>query len=359
MKRTILIAFGILISSFSFGQTENTISENEANLLFEKTKDFPENTEFSIAFIKNEKIKYYGFKRVKDTIEYSENSKKTFEIGSITKVFTSTLLANFVLDQKIKLNDPVQDYFNIPLKSKQIKVIQLANHTSGLPRLPSNLNLSEVDQSNPYNEYNEDKLKDYLKNELELDSLAGSNYEYSNLGAGILGYLLEIQAGTDYESLIQKYITSKYRMNNTTTNIKNVQENLVKGKDSTGNETSNWNLNALMGAGGLLSNAEDLAKFTTAQFNTENKELALTRKSTFEIPKYRIEVGLAWNIIKPESKLTWYLHNGGTGGYSSILAMDTENKIGIVILSNVSSFHNKARNIDQLCLGLMQNQYKK
>ena len=273
MKRTILIAFGILISSFSFGQTENTISENEANLLFEKTKDFPENTEFSIAFIKNEKIKYYGFKRVKDTIEYSENSKKTFEIGSITKVFTSTLLANFVLDQKIKLNDPVQDYFNIPLKSKQIKVIQLANHTSGLPRLPSNLNLSEVDQSNPYNEYNEDKLKDYLTNELELDSLAGSNYEYSNLGAGILGYLLEIQAGTDYESLIQKYITSKYRMNNTTTNIKNVQENLVKGKDSTGNETSNWNLNALMGAGGLLSNAEDLAKFTTAQFNTENKEL--------------------------------------------------------------------------------------
>ena len=134
---------------------------------------------------------------------------------------------------------------------------------------------------------------------------------------------------------------------------------MVKGKDSTGNETSNWNLNALMGAGGLLSNAEDLAKFTTAQFNTENKELALTRKSTFEIPKYRIEVGLAWNIIKPESKLTWYLHNGGTGGYSSILAMDTENKIGIVILSNVSSFHNKARNIDQLCLGLMQNQYKK
>ncbi|MBO3118016.1 beta-lactamase family protein [Winogradskyella sp. DF17] len=359
MKQIILIVLGILISSFSFGQTENTISKNVANILFEKTKDLPENTEFSIAFIINDKVSYYGFKRVNDTIDYTENSKKVFEIGSITKVFTSTILANFVLDQKIGINNPIQDYFDFPLKNQQIKVIQLANHTSGLPRLPSNLNLREVDQSNPYNEYNEDKLKDYLTNELELDSLAGSNYEYSNLGAGILGFLLEIQAGSDYETLLKKYITEKYGMNNTTTNIKKVQENLIKGRDSIGNETSNWNLNALMGAGGILSNVEDLAKFTIAQFNTGNKELALTRKSTFEIPKYRMEVGLAWNIIKPEPKLTWYMHNGGTGGYSSIMAMDTENKIGIIILSNVSSFHNKARNIDQLCLGLMQNQYKK
>ena len=359
MKQAVLIAFGILISFFSFGQTEKTISENIANILFEKTKDYPKNSEFSIAFIKNENVSYYGFKRVNDTIEYIENSEKVFEIGSITKVFTSTLLANFVLDQKIKLDDPIQNYFNFPLKNKQLKVIQLANHTSGLPRLPSNLNLSEVDQSNPYNEYNEDKLKDYLTNELELDSLAGSNYEYSNSGAGILGYLLETQADSDYETLLKKYITSKYGMNNTTTNIKNVQENLIKGRDSIGNETSNWNLNALVGAGGILSNVEDLAKFTIAQFNPGNKELALTIKSTFEIPKYRMEVGLAWNIIKPEPKLTWYMHNGGTGGYSSIMAMDSENKIGIIILSNVSSFHNKARNIDQLCLGLMQNQYKK
>lgn len=359
MKQTLLIIIGILISSFSFGQTETIISKNEANILFEKTKDFPENTEFSIAFIKNEQVSYYGFKRKNDTIEYTENSKKVFEIGSITKVFTSTLLANFVLAKKIELNAPIQNYFNFPLKSNQIKVIQLANHTSGLPRLPSNLNLNEVDQSNPYCEYSEDKLKEYLTNRLELDSLSGSNYEYSNLGSGILGYLLEIKAGSDYESLLQRYVASKYGMNNTTTNIKNVQENLIIGRDSIGNETSHWNLNSLIGAGGILSSVQDLAKFTIAQFNTENKELELTRKSTFEIPKYRMEVGLAWNIIKPKPELTWYMHNGGTGGYSSILAMDTENKMGVVILSNVSSFHNKARNIDQLCLGLMQHQYIK
>ena len=273
MKQTLLIAFGTLISYLSFGQAEKTISENVANMLFEKTKDFPENTEFSIAFIQDENVSYYGFNRVNDTIAYTENSQKVFEIGSITKVFTSTLLANFVLNKKIELNDPIQDYFNYPLKNQQVKVVQLANHTSGLPRLPSNLNLNEVDQSNPYSEYDEDKLRDYLTNELELDSLSGSNYEYSNLGAGMLGYLLEIQSGSDYESLLQRYIALKYGMNSTTTNIHNVQENLVPGQDSNGNETSNWSLNALVGAGGILSNVEDLAKFTSAQFNTENKEI--------------------------------------------------------------------------------------
>lgn len=359
MKQILLIVLGILLTYFANAQTKNEISKNEATILFEKTKSFPKNTEFSIAFVKNGQISYYGFKRVNDTIEYAENSKKVFEIGSITKVFTSTLLANFVLDQKIKLDDPVQKYFKFSLKNQEIKVIQLANHTSGLPRLPSNLNLNEVDQSNPYNEYSENDLKEYLTDKLELNDTPESNYEYSNLGAGILGYLLETQAKSKYESLLQMYITSKYGMNNTTTNIKNVQSNLIVGRDITGKETSNWDLNSLIGAGGILSNVEDLAKFITAQFNNENKELELTRKSTFEIPKYRMALGLAWNIIKPEPKLTWYMHNGGTGGYSSILAMDTENKIGVVILSSVSSFHKNARNIDQLCLGLMKNQYKK
>lgn len=358
MKQSLLIALGILLPFLTIGQTKNTLSNNELNLLFEKTKDFPQHTEFSIAFINNDQVSYYGFKRVQDTIAYVDNSDTVFEIGSITKVFTSTLLANFVLDNKIALDDPIQQYFDFPLQNKQITVVQLANHTSGLPRLPSNLKLNEVDQTNPYNEYSEAKLKEYLTTELALDTLSGSNYAYSNLGAGILGYLLETQADTTYESLLQTYIASKYGMKHTTTNKNKVQGKLIKGRDSNGNETSNWNLNSLVGAGGMLSTVEDLAMFIQAQFNPENKALSLTRETTFKIPAYQMEVGLAWNKIKPDSQHTWYMHNGGTGGYSSILAMDTDNKIGIVILSTVSGFHSQNRNIDQLCLGLMNNQYK-
>jgi len=148
-------------------------------------------------------------------------------------------------------------------------------------------------------------------------------------------------------------------MTNTTTVLNENDPNLVVGRNASGAETSNWNMNSLVAAGGILSNVEDMTKFTLAQFDPMNKELELTRKITFEIPKYEMNVGLAWNIIQPEPELTWYMHNGGTGGYSSIMAFDTDNKNGIIILSNVSAFNQNARKIDQLCLGLLKSFYKK
>lgn len=358
MKNILLLTIGLLTFFCSNAQIGNGISDKQAHIIFEKTKLFPENTELSIAFINNGRLSYYGVKRVNDTLEYINNSNSLFEIGSITKIFTTTLLANFILAHKIKLNDEIQDYLNFTLKNNQITVLQLANHTSGLPRLPSNLDLDAVDQSNPYKNYTVDDLKKYLTEELALNHAPGSTYDYSNIGVGLLGYLLENVTDTTYEELLQKYIFSKYKMNNTTTDTNRIKLKLVNGLDSNGNKTSNWSLNALVGAGGILSNIEDLSKFAIAQFNIDNKELELTRKSTFEIPEYQMEVGLAWNIIQTDSKQKWHMHNGGTGGYSSIMALDIESENGVIILSNVSSFHENARNLDQLCLGLMKNQYK-
>lgn len=357
MKFKLLFAVTLLLSTHIYGQSNQVLSETQRSILLDKTSAFPENTEFSIVFIKNGEVKYFGAIRTNDTLAYSDNTDHLFEIGSITKVFTSTLLAELVLENEIDLNTPIQDYFDYPIANKEITVLQLANHTSGLPRLPSNLDLDMVDQSNPYNDYSKEDLKTYLAEELVLDNEPGTNYEYSNVGAGILGYLLEVHTELSYEELLKKYVLSKYQMTNTTTSIDAINTDLVEGLDSEGNTTSNWNLNALVGAGGIISNVKDLSKFALQQFDSENKGLKLTQQSTFEIPAYRMEVGLAWNIIKPDAAHTWFMHNGGTGGYSSIMALDTENKNGIIILSNVSSFNMNARNIDQLCLALMQTQY--
>ena len=108
----------LFISPSSFAQSEPIISEQQSSMIYKQTKAFPENTELSIAFIKNGEVSYYGIKRVKDTIVYVQNSNHLFEIGSITKVFTSTLLANLVLEKKVKLNHPIQDYLPFPLKNK-------------------------------------------------------------------------------------------------------------------------------------------------------------------------------------------------------------------------------------------------
>jgi len=337
---------------------KNKITKKQSDIVFNKIKAFPENTQVSIAIIKEGEVSYFGAKCINDEVRYANNSNNVFEIGSLTKLFTSTILSNFVLESKLKLNDPIQKYFNIPVKNKEITILQLANHTAGLPKFPSNLDLNKADQTNPAKAYDEDKLKEYITEGLETIKTPGTSYEYSNIGAGILGYLLTEYSNLSYEGLLKKYIFSKYGMTNSTTNRQKIKAKLIEGLDKEGKKTANWDLNALVAAGGVLSNVEDLSKFALAQFNDTNKELALTRKSTFNSSE-EMEVGLAWKIIKPFSNFRWFAHNGGTGGYSSLIALDIEKRNGIIVLSNVSTFNEKTRNIDFLCFELMKSLVKK
>ena len=363
IKKYLTALVGILLSGCSNGQTtdaingirisNNGINQEQSELLFDNAKSFPNKTQLSIAIIKNGKIEVVGIERINDTIKLIENNKNTFEIGSITKVFTSTLLSNFIKDQKLKLNDNIQDYLDFKINSKnKITFKELANHTSGLPRLPSNLNLLLVDQNNPYKDYDEEKIIQYLTKEIELKQEPGTKYEYSNLGAGILGFELASISKSSYESLLQENIFKKYKMLNSTSKKDKIKSKLTKGLNPNGEVTSNWDFDALAGGGAIFSTIEDLSKFALAQFDNENKELTLTQKPTFKVND-NMSIGLGWHILKRKNggKLIW--HNGGTGGYTSSMALDLENKNGIIILSNVSAFNKKMGDIDQLCFGLI------
>ena len=228
----------------------------------------------------------------------------------------------------------------------------MANHTSGLPRLPSNLRLNEVDPNNPYKEYDEEKLQKYLIGELKLNNEPGKKFEYSNLGAGLLGYLLSTIEKKSYEDLLQSILLSKYKMNNTTTIRSTIEDNLVKGINAYGKETSNWDLNALVGAGGILSSVKDLARFAQAHFDASDPVLNLTRKSTYTTGN-ESGVGLGWMInSKPGEESVW--HNGGTGGYRSSMTISTKNNTAVIILSNLSAFNRESANIDNLGKQLMK-----
>jgi CubicO group peptidase (beta-lactamase class C family) len=330
------------------------ITKKRSELVFEKVKTFPNNTQVSIAIITNGTAAFYGIQRKNDTVRTINNYQSVFEIGSITKVFTSALLADLVLAKRIGLNNAIQDLVVFPLKAgKKITLKQLANHTSGLPRLPSNLNLFLVDQQNPYKEYDEKQLIEYLTQHTVLTAEPGTKYEYSNLGAGLLGYILCKRERSGYDRLLKTRIFSKYKMRSSTTHKQEVANRLVKGLDDQGKPVPNWDMNALVAAGGILSTVQDLSKFVLAQFNTTNKELALTRQPTFSVSQ-TMDIGLGWHIIKTRSNDTWTWHNGGTGGYSSSIAFDVKNKNAVIILSNVSAFNPDMGNIDKLCFELMK-----
>ena len=328
------------------------MSKEQSEIIFESTKKFPNNTQISIAIINNGEVYYYGMNKENDTISTIENQKSVFEIGSISKVFTSTLLANFVIDGKVKLNGNINDYLKTPLKNRiKISFTDLANHTSGLPRLPSNLDLAKVKPENPYIEYKEKEMKEYLTKYLELSNKG--EYQYSNLGVGLLGYTLSTIENVTYETLLQNKIFSKYDMQNSTADITKIKGDLVRGLNNEGKEVPNWEFSVLAGAGAIFSTVEDLSQFTISQFDYSHKELKLTRVKTFELNE-NMDIGLGWHILKSQSKNLWYWHNGGTGGYSSSMVIDEKSKNGIIILSNVSAFNPNMGNIDNLCFELMK-----
>ncbi|MFH5834416.1 serine hydrolase domain-containing protein, partial [Halalkalibaculum sp. DA384] len=162
---------------------------------------------------------FYGAVRTNDTLKTIDNKSSVFEIGSLSKVFTAALLADLATENKLQLDQPIQAHLDFPLHdSLQITFKQLANHTSGLPRIPSGFVWESLwHMDNPYKEYDEDKLRKYMGNEIELAGEPGTSWQYSNIGAGILGYTLTQIEDQSYEEMLQQRVFNPLGMQHSTT----------------------------------------------------------------------------------------------------------------------------------------------
>ena len=346
---------GFMVKPFktpSMSILENKLSKYPkqiADFIYANSKDFPEHTQLSIAVLKNGKVSFYGVQIVDNKLITIENQNSIFEIGSLTKVFTSTVLANLVTEGKLKLTDKINPFYPFLFKNKaEITFESLANHTSGLPRLP--INLGDSDIENPYKNYGVRELDYYLANQMTLAKAEHNSYEYSNLGAGLLGHTLGLSQKTTFDKQLKK-LFNQYKMNQSYTTAENLGNSLVKGLNEEGNVVSNWDFDVLKGGGGILSSTSDLVLFAEAQFNSADKALALTRTET-AVVNDNMKIGLGWHLLKSKkgSDLIW--HNGGTGGYSSSMVLDANHKNGVIILSNVSGLSAQNEKIDTLGFAL-------
>ena len=334
--------------------TDKEVTKELSELIFKHTKIFPNNTQLAFALIKKGKTQYYGVEKRNDTIFSIKNYKNAFEVGSISKVFTSVLLADMVLDNTISLDSDINQYYDFQFnKNQKITFKTLANHTSGMPRMATNFEL-DISNPDPFTSYTEKKLLDYLANELELKQNQAPKYVYSNIGAGLLGYTLSKIKEKSLINLLQENIFAKYNMTNSTIGSKNVTAHLVQGLNANGQPTSNWSFGPISGAGAIISTAEDLSKFAIAQFQENDSILNLARTKT-HIMSENSSIGLGWHIKSNKPNENWFWHNGGTGGYTSCMVVNTVNKNGVIILSNVSALGEPMDNIDKLCFAIMQN----
>ncbi len=323
--------------------------EKIRSIIFAKTKDLPNQARLSIAIIQNGEVKNYGVKKFENKILPDENHSNLFEIGSITKVFTSSVLASLVQENELGLKEEINSYFDFQFNNgRKITFESLSNHTSGLPRLPENLDLSLT--RNPYESYGKKELEVYLRDLMFQKKDTTTTYAYSNLGAGLLGYTLGLSQNTTFQILLQKRIFDKYGMDQSYTSSENLGDRLIKGLDIQGKEVPNWDFDVMFGGGGMISSTEDLSKFVSAQFNSKNLELKLTRQATHELNE-NSSIGLGWHILKSKNESNVFWHNGGTGGYSSCIVLNADQEKAVIVLSNVSGIN---QTIDELSFNLLR-----
>lgn len=282
------------------------------------------------------------------------SAETVFEIGSISKVFTGILLANMADDGLLSIEDPLQSLapegVTIPVSSGQtIRLVDIATHRSALPRLPGNM--SPADPSNPYADYTVAMLYEFL-NAHTLRRDVGSQYEYSNLAVGLLGHLLALESGTDYEGLVKQRILQPLGMEHTgITLTPEMERRFAKGHDAAGNVVPYWDLPTLAGAGALRSDMNDMLDFIEANVGEPTSDLERSMRATHQIRERALganSIGLNWHVLSVgEDRIVW--HNGGTAGFRTFAGFDPIRGVGAVVLTN------SAHGADDIALHLINN----
>lgn len=281
------------------------------------------------------------------------DSATVFEIGSVTKVFTTTLLADMVRRGELRLDQPVAELLpnsvKVPARGDTlITLLDLATQHSGLPRLPSNL--APKEPTNPYSDYTVERLYDFLSHHA-LMRAPGTAYEYSNLGMGLLGHALALRAGKPYEAALIERVLKPLGMNDTRITLTgDMKARLAAGHDPSGAVVGNWDFAALAGAGALRSTAADMLRFVAANLDSNDTPISADLRETHR-PRHpagspNVSIGLAWHLLNSFGAEI-VMHNGGTGGYRSFIGYDPAMRLGVVLLSNSSG------DVDDIALHLL------
>ena len=186
---------------------------------------------------------------------------------------------------------------------------------------------------NPYSYLNEQMILDYLNNPVDLSNK--KTFSYSNFGMGLLGSLLAEKNHSSYEHVVSSILLTPLEMKNTFIQKQDISK-LIPGHTADGKTTPPWTFGSLEAAGAFNSNAQDMMKFIVANLD-EKSPLFSTLVKTHR-PQKNGETGIGWmqpnaiDKLAGNSGMVW--HNGMVGGFASYIAIDKQQKTGLIFLSN-------------------------
>ena len=302
MKQRLALIIGVTLMALSGHMTlaQTRITDDEIrNILRDRVDRAKKNVGIVVGLVDEKGVRVIAYGKPSTHSTQTVNGDTVFEIGSISKVFTTLLLADMVERGEVGLDDPISKYLPASVKvpsrgGKEITLRHLAMHASGLPGMPDNFwgpasfvkwqltcpfcrNADYV--GDRYAKYSLDKMYEFLSS-YQLKQDIGRNYEYSNYGNALLGQILVLRSGMDYETLVRSRISQPLRMENTRVQLTpEMQSRLAIGYNEAERRVRSWDMAAFAPAGGLRSTANDLLKFVAANLGlTPARLLSKTEK---------------------------------------------------------------------------------
>ncbi|HUJ60782.1 MAG TPA: serine hydrolase domain-containing protein, partial [Kofleriaceae bacterium] len=283
------------------------------------------------------KLEIYGFG---DGPGHKPPTGRTlFEIGSITKAYTSLLLADAAQARAVELDEPLADLLppgiTAPTRDdKAITLRQLSTHMSGLPGAPPSI---APNGSDPYGRYSEDQLyADLVRTPLA--ATPGTMVEFSNFGSGVLGFVLGKKLGRGFAAELKARVLDPLGLHDTYLSVPPAAEpRRASGTNDDLKPAGAWTWGALAGAGALISTARDQLALIDAELDAAAGAKGPLRDAMRLTQERQLDhagenEGLGWQIDVHGR----FWHNGGTGGFRSFVGFDPQTKRGVVILSSTS-----------------------
>ena len=335
-----LATAALLATPLAAQQAAMPVDAEIAQILADRIDRDQANVAIAVAVIENGVPRFVsrGTLSKDDTTPVDEHT--VFEAGSITKIFTNTLLAQLVVDGRIDLDAPLTDYLPegtaLPeYEGQPITAFDLSTHTSGLPSLPEDM--AALGPDNPYSGYGADALFAWLA-DYELTRAPGAKFEYSNAGIALLAQAIEQVTGESYADRLQTQIFDPLGMTETSLALTGQDlPDMAQGHDSAGEPVSHWDWDAFAPAGGVLTTTSDLAKFIAAASGAVESPLAPAFErmlaQTRPTGSDGETIGLGWFVYEGERDIVW--HNGITAGFRSFAGFTPDNGNGVVVLSSM------------------------
>ena len=320
----------------------NLLKTDTDSILHEQVKTFFKKAKapgLIIGISQNGEKKFYSYGFADSATKQAFTAQTVFEIGSITKTFTTNLLFQLQEQGIVNINNSITQYlpaqFSTDSVLQKITLANIASQTSGLPRLPDNLDkIKEYSMMQPYQFYKREHLFSFLKS---IRKNRIGNYAYSNLGFGMLSTLEEDVTAMSFESLLNSNIFQPLQMDDTYIDSKKNKADSATGYFY-GKPAGYWQFDCLAGAGAIKSTASDILKYLDAHIEYKNEKFSVVASKITQPVKpisVNMQICYGWHTLENlKHRVFW--HNGGTYGFSTFAAFEPHTKTSVILAANAT-----------------------